>query len=163
MTLSHAHALKKLDGVLSLGEEEAIGGTRDSNAEEVVKGAKIRHGELRAQPSHEALQEGRGRGGETRPLSEDEKGRIGGGGDEAELPEEGGEALVPGPQSLLQSIQGFLQTTDMIWGARVDESWRLLAVDGHLEVVVKKGVLHVQLVNGPGAGCGDAEYRPNGG
>jgi hypothetical protein len=51
----------------------------------------------------------------------------------------------------------------MIWGARVDESWRLLAVDGLLEVAVKKGVLHVQLVNGPGAGRGDAEYGPNGG
>jgi hypothetical protein len=60
MTLSHARALKKLDGVLSLGEEEAIVGMRDNNAEEVVKSAKIRHGELRAQPSHDALQEGRG-------------------------------------------------------------------------------------------------------
>jgi hypothetical protein len=97
MTLSHAHVLKKLDGVLSLGEEEAIGGTSDNNAEEVVKSANIRHGELRAQPSHDALQEGQGRGsendvvdvqqevGETRPLSENEKGRVGGGGDEAEL------------------------------------------------------------------------------
>jgi hypothetical protein len=36
--------------------------------------------------------------------------------------------------------------TDMIWGARVDESWRLLAVDDLLEVAVKKCVLHVQLV-----------------
>jgi hypothetical protein len=130
MTLSHARTLKKLDGVLSLGEEEAIGGTRDSNVEEVAKSAKIRHGELRAQPSHDALQEGGGENdvvdvqqevGETRPLSENEKGRVGGGGDEAELPEEGGEALVPGPRSLLQSIQGFLQTIDMIWGARVDD------------------------------------------
>jgi hypothetical protein len=51
----------------------------------------------------------------------------------------------------------------MIWGARVDESWQLLAVDGLLEVAVKKGVLYVQLVNGPGAGRGDAEYRLNGG
>jgi hypothetical protein len=126
MTLSHARALKKLDGVLSLGEEEAIGGTRDSNAEEVVKSAKIRHGELRAQLSHDALQEGRGRGGEndvvvvqqevgeTCPLSKNEKGCVGGGGDEAELPKEDGEALVPGPWSLLQSIQGNLQETDMI-------------------------------------------------
>jgi hypothetical protein len=29
---------------------------------------------------------------------------------------------------------------DVIWSARVDESWRLLAVDGLLEVAVKKGV-----------------------
>jgi hypothetical protein len=40
-----------------------------------------------------------------------------------------------------------------------DESWRLLTVDDLLEVAVKKGVLHVQLVNRPGAGRGDAEYR----
>jgi hypothetical protein len=33
MTLDvDARGLKKLDGVLSLGEEEAIGGTRDNNA-----------------------------------------------------------------------------------------------------------------------------------
>jgi len=30
-------------------------------------------------------------------------------------------------------------------------------------VAVKKGVLHVQLVNRPGTGCGDAEYRSYGG
>jgi hypothetical protein len=51
---------------------------------------------------------------------------------------------------------------NVIWSARVDESWRLLAVDGLLEVAVKKGVLHVQLMNGPGARCGDAKYRPYG-
>jgi hypothetical protein len=51
---------------------------------------------------------------------------------------------------------------DVIWSARVDETWRLLAVDGLLEMAVKKGVLHVQLMNGPGAGCGDAKYRPYG-
>jgi len=64
MTLSHARALKKLDSVLSLGEEEAIWGACDSDAEEVVEGAKIRHGELGAQPSHNALKQSRGRGGE---------------------------------------------------------------------------------------------------
>jgi len=32
---------------------------------------------------------------------------------------------------------------DVIWCAKVDESWRLLTVDGLLEVSVKKGVLHV--------------------
>ena len=55
--------------------------------------------------------------------------------------------------------QGLLTT---IWSARVDESWRLLTVDG-LKVAVKKGVLHVPLVNRPGTGCGDAEYRSYGG
>jgi hypothetical protein len=45
----------------------------------------------------------------------------------------------------------------------VGGSWRLLIVDVLLEVAVKKGVLHVQLVNRLGAGRGDAEHRPYGG
>lgn len=64
---------------------------------------------------------------------------------------------------MLQSIQGLLQTADVVWGTRVDESWRLLTVNGLLEVAVKKCVLHVQLVNRPGARRGNAEYRPYGG
>jgi hypothetical protein len=52
---------------------------------------------------------------------------------------------------------------DVVWDTRVDESWRLLTVDGLLEVAVKKGILHVKLVNQLGAGRGDAEYRPYGG
>jgi hypothetical protein len=45
----------------------------------------------------------------------------------------------------------------MIGASRVDEARRLLAVDRPVEVSVKKSVLHVQLVDGPGTGSGDAE------
>ena len=98
-----------------------------------------------------------------RPLLENKEGRVGGGGDKAELPDEGGEALVLGPRSLLQSVQGLLQEADAVGGTRVDEAWWLLAVDSLLEMTVKESILHVQLVDRPGARCGDAEDGPNGG
>jgi hypothetical protein len=51
---------------------------------------------------------------------------------------------------------------DVVGASRVDEARRLLAVDRLVEVVVKKSVLHVQLVDGPGTGSGDAENCPDG-
>jgi hypothetical protein len=46
VTLSHAGALKLVDSILSLGEEEAVGGTRDRDPEEMMKVPEICHGEL---------------------------------------------------------------------------------------------------------------------
>jgi hypothetical protein len=46
VTLSHAGALKQVDSILSLGEEEAVGGTRDRDPEEMMKVLEICHGEL---------------------------------------------------------------------------------------------------------------------
>jgi len=51
---------------------------------------------------------------------------------------------------------------DVIRSGGVDESRRLLAVDRLVEVAVKKGVLHVELVDGPGTRSGDAENSPDG-
>ena len=46
----------------------------------------------------------------------------------------------------------------MVRVSRVNKAWRLLlTVDGLLQVSVKKGVLHVQLVDQPAPGSGDAE------
>jgi len=45
----------------------------------------------------------------------------------------------------------------MVRMSRVNKAWRLLTVDGLLQVFVKKGVLHVQLVDRPAPGSGDAE------
>ena len=50
----------------------------------------------------------------------------------------------------------------MIGGGRVDEAGRLLTVDGLIQVVVEKGVLHVQLMDRPGARSGDAEDDSDG-
>jgi hypothetical protein len=98
-----------------------------------------------------------------RPLGEDKKGHVGGGGDEAELTKEGREPLVPSSRGLLQSVQGLLQEADVICSGGVDETWWLLAVDRLVEVAVKKGILHVQLVDRPSAGDVNAENSPNGG
>ena len=51
----------------------------------------------------------------------------------------------------------------MVGGSRVDEAVRLLAVDRLVQMAVKKGVLHVQLMDRPGARSGDAEDDPDGG
>ena len=48
----------------------------------------------------------------------------------------------------------------MIWSDGVDEARRLLAVDSLSEMAMEKCVLHVQLVDRPGARSGDAEDGP---
>ena len=53
-----------------------------------------------------------------------------------------------------------ISATDMVRGDGVDEAGRLLAVDSLHEVSVKKCILHVQLVDRPGARSGDAEDGP---
>jgi hypothetical protein len=55
VTLSHASALKKIHSILSLGQEQAVCGTSDGDAEEVMKIAKVRHGELRAEFGYDVL------------------------------------------------------------------------------------------------------------
>ena len=51
----------------------------------------------------------------------------------------------------------------MVGGRRVDKAGRLLAVDGFVQMAVKKSVLHIQLMYRPGARGGDAEDGPDGG
>jgi len=72
-----------------------------------------------------------------------------------------GEALVPSPRSLLKSVQGLLQETDVIWGSRINKSRRLLAVDCLLQMTMKEGILHVELMDRPRARYGEAEDDPN--
>jgi len=50
----------------------------------------------------------------------------------------------------------------VVGGSRVDEAVRLLAVDRLVQMAVKKGVLHVQLMYLPGARSGDAEDDADG-
>jgi hypothetical protein len=56
-----------------------------------------------------------------------------------------------------------LQETDVVRDDWIDEARRLLVVDCLVKVVVKKGVLHVQLMDRPGARDNDAENSPDGG
>jgi hypothetical protein len=44
----------------------------------------------------------------------------------------------------------------------IDETRWLLTVDSLVELTVEEGVLHVQLVNRPGSGSGNAENSPDG-
>jgi hypothetical protein len=43
LTLGHACSLQEVNGILPLGEEEAVNGARDGDAEEVVKSTLVRH------------------------------------------------------------------------------------------------------------------------
>jgi hypothetical protein len=56
VTLGHACTLKKLDGVLSLGQEDPSGEALDGDVEEVVEIPKIYHGELGVEPVDDALE-----------------------------------------------------------------------------------------------------------
>jgi len=51
----------------------------------------------------------------------------------------------------------------MVKSSNIDEAWRLLAIDGLLEMAVKKSVLHVQLMDQPSVRSRDAEDGPDGG
>ena len=74
-----------------------------------------------------------------------------------------GEPLVPRLRSLFETVQRTLQETDIVKMSGVDEARRLLAIDSLLQVTMKKGVLHIELVDRPAAGGGDAEDDTNGG
>jgi hypothetical protein len=50
-----------------------------------------------------------------------------------------------------------LQQADVVRGGGVDETRWLLAVDGLLQVAMKKSVLHVELMDRPRVSGGDAE------
>jgi hypothetical protein len=51
----------------------------------------------------------------------------------------------------------------VIGGGRVEKARRLLTVDCLVEMAVEEGVLHVQLLDRPGARDGDVENSPDGG
>jgi hypothetical protein len=56
-----------------------------------------------------------------------------------------------------------LLETDVVGGGWINDARRLLAVDCLVQMAVKKGVLHVQLMDRPGARNNDAENSPDGG
>jgi hypothetical protein len=60
-----------------------------------------------------------------------------------------GEALVPHTRSLLESIEGLVESTDMLRPRRVDEARWLLTIDHLIKIAMEKGVLDVELMNRP--------------
>jgi hypothetical protein len=175
VTLGHARLLKKIHRVLPLAEEEPVGGASDEDPQEVMELPKVCHGELRVKAIDDAMEQSiRGsreddvvdvqqQVGTGAALSVDKEGGVGGRSDEAELSNVRGEALVPRPRGLLEAIEGALKKTDGVGTHRVDEAGGLLTVDRLVQVIVKKGILHVQLVDRPLTRGGDAEDDLNGG
>jgi hypothetical protein len=117
VTLGHASPLKKLDCILSLGQEQSVRGALDRDVEEVMEIPKICHGELGVEPIDDALKEGRRGGGEddvvdvqqqagkTTTLLVHKEGDVGGRRSEPKLADVRGKTLVPRPRSLLQTIE----------------------------------------------------------
>jgi hypothetical protein len=54
VTLGHARLLKKVDSILSLAEEETVGGASDGYPQEVMELPKVCHGKLRVKPVDES-------------------------------------------------------------------------------------------------------------
>jgi hypothetical protein len=55
VALGHASTLKEILGILSLRQKQAARRPRDGDAGEVMQGAKICHGKLRVEASHDVL------------------------------------------------------------------------------------------------------------
>jgi hypothetical protein len=79
------------------------------------------------------------------------------GGDEAKPVGVVSETLVPGPWSLLEAVEGLVQTTYVVRTPGVNKARRLLTVDLLVKVAMKKGILDVELVNRPRPRESDAE------
>ena len=173
MTLSHADALEQVHSVLALRQEEAIRRMRDRDPKKMMKIAEICHSELRVKELGEASKKRGRRGcqddvvdveqqvGDVDTHFVNKEGRVGGRSSEAGPLNEAGEPLVPRPGRLLESVQGLLQETDMVGSRRVDKTGRLLAIDCLVQMAVKKGVLHVQLMYRLGARGRNAEDDPD--
>jgi hypothetical protein len=69
-----------------------------------------------------------------------------------------GEPAVRSPGRLLQPVQVLVQEVDVIELSRNNKSSRLAAVDGLREGAMQERVLHIKLMNFPGAGDGEGEH-----
>jgi hypothetical protein len=83
--------------------------------------------------------------------SKDEHGDIAIGSNKAEAMHVVSEALVPSPRGLLEAVEGLVKPTNMLRMSVIDEAGRLLAVDLLIKSAMKKGILDIEMVNGPGA------------
>jgi len=81
--------------------------------------------------------------GNTVPIFVNKEGRVRGRSDEPEAVYVCGKALVPCSRSLLQTIERFIQHTNMIRSGGGDEARRLLKIDHLLEMAMKEHILDV--------------------
>lgn len=61
-------------------------------------------------------------------------------------------ALIPCPRGLFETIEGPLKVTHIIWMLWVSKTRRLVHKNSLLKMAVKKGVLHIELMNRPVSG-----------
>jgi hypothetical protein len=74
-----------------------------------------------------------------------------------------GEPAILGLGSLLQSVYGLVQAANQLWFGWIGEARGLTAEDCLTEGVVEEGVLHIELLNRPGARWGESEHCADGG
>lgn len=65
----------------------------------------------------------------------------------AERVNKGGKAEVPSTRCLLMTVESLSKTTNMIGKDKVRVTWGLLHEQGFIEIIVKKDVLDVQLMD----------------
>jgi hypothetical protein len=65
--------------------------------------------------------------------------------------------LVPDARSLLQTIQGLVETTHVIQISSINKTRRLLTIDNFIKHVVEKGIFDVKMTNMPIIGDGNTE------
>jgi hypothetical protein len=68
------------------------------------------------------------------------------------------ELVVPCPGCLLQPIQRLVEKADMIRLRWINKSSRLATVDNLREGVVQEHILHIKVMNGPGAADDQGEH-----
>jgi hypothetical protein len=60
-----------------------------------------------------------------------------------------GKSAVPGPGSLLQSVEALVETAHKIWTSDVNKTIGLCAVNSLIQSTMEEGVLDVKLMNWP--------------
>ena len=60
-----------------------------------------------------------------------------------------GKATMPGARCLLQPIQRLVQAAHIIWSGGVDKTSWLSTVDCLRQSAMEKGILHIELMDGP--------------
>jgi hypothetical protein len=131
-----------------------------------MKIAKVSHSKLTVQPTKKLLRKSHGgcsdydvvdvdeQLGRVRPRVKHEHRRFRHRGDKAHSGDVGGKSLVPRVRSPLQTIEGLVQTTDMIRMSLVNKTRGLLAIHHFLKIALEKDT---------GAGEGNLKNKADGG
>ena len=70
--------------------------------------------------------------------------------------------LVADTRHLLQPIERFSQAAHIIRVMRIPETQWLMHVDSLMKITMQKGILNIELMNGPGPGESNGENGANG-